>query len=97
MLVVVSYDVSTESAEGRKRLRRVAKLCLRHGQRVQFSVFECQIDSGQLLVFKKLLLDEIDQAQDSIRLYLLGNKYENKIEHYGVKESFDLDKDTLMP
>ncbi len=96
MLVVVSYDVSTESAEGSKRLRRVAKLCLRHGQRVQFSVFECQIDSGQLLMFKKLLLDEIDQAQDSIRLYLLGNKYENKIEHYGVKESFDLDKDTLM-
>ena len=96
MLVVVSYDVSTESTEGRKRLRRVAKLCLRYGQRVQFSVFECQIDSGQLLVFKKLLLDEIDQTQDSIRLYLLGNKYENRTEHYGVKESFDLDKDTLM-
>lgn len=87
MLVLVTYDVNTEDEQGRTRLRKVAKQCVNYGQRVQNSVFECIVDSAQCKLLKAKLLDIIDKDKDSLRFYFLGNKYENKIEHYGVKPS----------
>jgi len=85
MLVLVTYDVSTSSSGGAKRLRRVAKICQNYGQRVQNSVFECIIDSTQYVVLKKKLLDEIDTELDSIRFYRLGTSYRHKVEHFARK------------
>ena len=89
MLVLITYDVSTEDSAGKTRLRKVAKECVNYGQRVQNSVFECLLDSSQVLVLKKRLLSLIDEKKDSLRIYYLGNNYESKIEHYGVKDSYD--------
>lgn len=89
MLVVVSYDVSTETAEGRRRLRRVAKACQDYGQRVQMSVFECLVDPGQWAMLKKRLLDEFNPEQDSLRFYLLGSNWRRRIEHQGTKATPD--------
>ena len=89
MLVLITYDVSTEDSAGKSRLRRVAKECVNYGQRVQNSVFECLLDSSQVLVLKKRLLSLIDEKKDSLRIYYLGNNYQSKIEHYGVKDSYD--------
>ncbi len=83
MLVLVTYDVNTESAEGRRRLRKVAKVCVNHGQRVQNSVFECVLDAAQYAVFKNSLVSLIDPAHDSLRFYQLGNNYKDKVEHIG--------------
>ncbi|MGN7470654.1 CRISPR-associated endonuclease Cas2 [Brevibacillus sp. SAFN-007a] len=91
MLVLITYDVSTVSRAGQKRLRRVSKICQNYGQRVQNSVFECIVDSTQLTSLKLELLSIIDQNQDSLRIYQLGNQYKNKVEHLGVKESIDLE------
>lgn len=88
MLVLITYDVNTEDAMGRTRLRKVAKQCVNHGQRVQNSVFECILDSGQCKLLKSQLLEIIDLDRDSLRFYYLGNNYKNKIEHYGIKETF---------
>lgn len=88
MLVLVTYDVNTEDDKGRARLRRVAKQCVNYGQRVQNSVFECILDTGQCKLLKALLLDIIDMEKDSLRFYYLGNYYKNKVEHYGAKETF---------
>lgn len=88
MLVLITYDVNTESKQGEKRLRKVAKVCVNHGQRVQNSVFECSLDSVQLCLVKKELLDIINPDTDSIRIYKLGNNYENKVEHYGAKVTY---------
>ena len=85
MLVLITYDVSTETAAGRKRLRKVAKQCVNHGQRVQNSVFEVLVDAAQLVVLKRELEKVIDTAQDSVRFYRLGNSYENRIETMGRK------------
>lgn len=89
MLVVITYDVNTEDASGRKRLRRVAKQCVNHGQRVQNSVFECILDASQCKMLKAQLLEIIDQDKDSLRFYYPGNQYKNKVEHYGTKEIID--------
>lgn len=89
MVVVIAYDVSTESRSGQKRLRRVAKLCENHGQRVQFSVFECKLDWSQWIILKSRLAAEIDPEHDSLRFYLLGNNWKNRVEHIGVKRSYD--------
>ena len=89
MLVIITYDVNTQNSAGRKRLRKVAKECVNYGQRVQNSVFECLLDSSQVLVLKKRLLSLIDEKKDSLRIYYLGNNYQSKIEHYGVKDSYD--------
>ena len=89
MLVVIAYDVSTDSPGGQKRLRRVAKLCQNHGQRVQFSVFECKLDWAQWIALKSKLIDEIDQKCDSLRFYLFGNNWEKRVEHVGAKRSYD--------
>lgn len=89
MLVLITYDVSTKDATGRKRLRKVAKECVNYGQRVQNSVFECILDTSQLLRLKDKLVSIIDEEEDSIRFYNIGNKYQTKIEHFGVKESYE--------
>lgn len=89
MLVLITYDVSTEDSAGKTRLRKVAKECVNYGQRVQNSVFECLLDSSQVLVLKKRLLSLIDEKKDSLRIYYLGNNYQSKIEHYGIKDSYD--------
>lgn len=89
MLVLITYDVSTEDAKGKSRLRKVAKQCVNHGQRVQNSVFECVLDPGQCKLLKAKLLKIIDLEKDSLRFYYLGDQYKRKIEHYGAKGSFD--------
>ncbi len=96
MMILVSYDVSTASPEGRKRLRHVAKICLDYGQRVQNSVFECYLDHAQLQYFRKQLLGKIDQREDSLRFYVMGNNWERKVEHFGVKPSINFQDDTLI-
>lgn len=96
LLVLVTYDVSTVSPTGQRRLRQVSKTCLSYGQRVQNSVFECVVDAAQFAALKFKLLDIIDQEQDSLRFYQLGNNYKNKVEHIGVKESFDLEGPLIL-
>ncbi|MCD7982362.1 MAG: CRISPR-associated endonuclease Cas2 [Clostridiales bacterium] len=88
MLVLVTYDVNTEDQKGRARLRKVAKICVNYGQRVQNSVFECIVDPGQCKILKSQLTEVMDKDKDSIRFYYMGSHYENKIEHFGAKESF---------
>ena len=89
MMVLISYDVSTTDAAGRKRLRKVAKQCQNYGQRVQNSVFEIDTDYVTFLKVKDALLKLIDQEQDSLRFYYLGNNWERRIEHFGAKESYN--------
>lgn len=95
MLVLVTYDVATQNAAGRSRLRKVAKECVNYGQRVQNSVFECILDSSQLLLLKDRLVSLINEKEDSLRFYYLGNKYQTKVEHFGIKTSYDAEG-TLM-
>ncbi len=89
ILVLITYDVSTQDAAGRKRLRKVAKECVNYGQRVQNSVFECMLDASQLLILKDSLVSMIDEKEDSLRFYYLGNKYQTKVEHFGIKSSYE--------
>ena len=96
MLVIISYDVSTVDAAGKRRLRKVAKLCQNYGLRVQNSVFECDITPDQLLVLKNRLLDAYDPAGDSLRFYNLGSHFANKIDHYGVKKSFNTEDALIL-
>lgn len=91
MMVLITYDVNTETPAGQKRLRKVAKQCENYGQRVQNSVFECLIDSAQLKVLKALLTDIIDPKKDSLRFYYLGNNWRRRVEHIGTKPSIDLE------
>lgn len=90
MLVLITYDVNTTSPQGVKRLAHVAKVCTNYGQRVQNSVFECLVDSTQFAMIKNQLQGIIDVEKDSIRYYILGEKYKSRIEHIGVQKSFDL-------
>ncbi len=89
MLVLITYDVNTEDAAGKKRLRKIAKQCVNYGQRVQNSVFECLLDAGQCRLLQAKLIEIMDESRDSLRFYYLGNKYQTKIEHFGVKDSYD--------
>lgn len=73
----------------KKRLRKVAKECINYGQRVQNSVFECVVDASQMLILKEKLCSLIDEEQDSLRFYYLGNKYQTKIEHFGTKTTYE--------
>lgn len=91
MMVLVTYDVNTETKEGRARLRRVAKECENFGQRVQNSVFECQVDPAQWANLRFRLLDIIDPDKDSLRFYFLGKNWRPRIEHQGAKEAYDPD------
>ena len=85
----MTYDVNTGSAEGRKRLRRIAKRCENYGQRVQKSVFECLVDPGQWAKLKAQLLEEMSVEQDSLRFYSLGDNWKRRVEHVGAKPSYD--------
>lgn len=89
MLVLITYDVNTEDSAGRKRLRQIAKQCVNYGQRVQNSVFECLLDTAQCRSLQAKLCKIMDPEKDSLRFYYLGNRYDNKIEHFGAKVSYD--------
>lgn len=89
MFVVITYDVNTKDPGGRQRLRKVAKMCVNYGQRVQNSVFECDADAATFARIKNDLLNLIDPQKDSLRFYYLGNNYAHKIEHIGTKTSYD--------
>ncbi len=96
MLVLITYDVNTSTPDGAKRLRRIAKICENYGQRVQYSVFECEVDPAQWEYMKSQLLDEYSPEKDSLRFYFLGKNWERKVEHQGTKTSFHPTKDTLI-
>ena len=89
MLVVITYDVSTVTPSGQRRLRQVAKHCQNYGQRVQNSVFECLLDAAQWVKFKHELESLINPAEDSLRYYRLGEHYQAKVEQYGCKQTYD--------
>lgn len=89
MLAVITYDVNTEDAAGRKRLRQIAKQCVNYGQRVQNSVFECLVDAAQCRMLQQKLCSIMDEEVDSLRFYYLGNRYESKIEHFGAKRGYE--------
>ena len=95
MLIVVSYDVSTTD-DGKKRLRKVAKLCQNYGVRVQNSVFECNVDPAQWLMLKTGLLKLYDPDSDSLRFYRLGSNFQGKIEHYGAKKASGVDDAIIL-
>ena len=96
MLVLVTYDVSTETPAGRKRLNKVAKRCVAHGQRVQNSVFECIIDWSQFVKLQNELKDIINPEEDSLRFYNLGNAYKEKIVHIGTKASIQMEGELIL-
>ena len=89
MMVLVTYDVNTQTTEGQKRLRAVAKICVDYGQRVQNSVFECLLDPTEFAQFRDKLELIIDTSQDSLRYYYLGKNWKRKVEHVGAKETYD--------
>ena len=89
MLVVVTYDVNTETPESRRRLRHVAKKCKNLGQRVQKSVFECLVDPAQWAELRQSLIDEINPEEDSLRFYFLGKNWKKRVEQVGAKQSYD--------
>lgn len=91
MFVLITYDVNTQTPQGRKRLRQVAKECTNYGQRVQNSVFECVMDAAKSVEVKRKLLSIIDESTDSIRFYYLGKNYKSKTEHYGTDSAFDME------
>lgn len=89
MLVVVAYDVNTENEEGRRRLRRVARVCEGQGQRVQKSVFECLVDNAQWVRLRDTLVKEISASHDSLRFYFLGDNWKRRVEHVGANVAYD--------
>ena len=95
MMVLITYDVETMTPSGKKRLRRVAKQCVNFGQRVQNSVFECLVDPAQFAELKHRLESIIDLEKDSLRYYMLGDKWESRIKHIGTKSSYNPD-DTMI-
>lgn len=95
LLVLITYDVSTKTAGGVKRLSKVAKVCTNYGQRVQNSVFECLVDRTQFVMLKKQISDIIDIDADSVRYYILGDNYNRRVEHIGTKKVVDM-SDVLL-
>lgn len=89
MMVLITYDVKTDSPGGTKRLRHVAKICENHGQRVQFSVFECLLDPARWALMRAQLVDAIDAEADSLRFYFLGANWKHRVEHVGAKAAYD--------
>lgn len=96
MLVLITYDVNTQTPLGRKRLRQVAKQCVNYGQRVQNSVFECVMDAAKAREVQNKLEKIIDKETDSLRFYYLGNNYQGKVQHIGAKESFDVESPLII-
>lgn len=96
MFVLITYDVNTQTKEGRRRLRNVAKQCVNYGVRVQNSVFECIMDPAKCREVKAKLEEIIDKGSDSLRFYYLGDKYKTKIEHIGAKETINIDEPLIF-
>lgn len=96
MLVLITYDVSTETAAGKTRLRKVAKQCVNYGTRVQNSVFECVLDPGQCLKLKAILIDIIDESVDSLRFYYLGNQRKAKVEQIGIGKGINVEEPLIF-
>lgn len=96
MLVLITYDVNTETPAGRKRLRKIAKACQNYGQRVQNSVFECLLDPAQRRKLQAELCAIMDAEADSLRFYNLGDRYESKIEHFGAKSTYMPEKPIIL-
>lgn len=96
MLVVITYDVNTETAAGKARLRKVAKQCVNYGRRVQNSVFECILDNAQCVLLKETLKEIIDEKTDSLRFYYLGNQYKTKIEKFGAERGQAVDEVLIL-
>lgn len=96
MMVLVSYDVRTQDKVGARRLRHIAKACRDYGQRVQFSVFEIELDPAQWVALKSRLIEIIDPAEDSLRFYYLGKQWQRKIEHVGAKPVLDLNAPLIL-
>ncbi len=94
-MVLVSYDVSTKSADGIRRLRKISEICLDYGLRVQNSVFECNVDPAQWESLKERLLSMYDAEEDSLRFYFLGSNWKRRVEHHGGREIQDIE-DTLI-
>lgn len=95
-MVLITYDVETITPAGKKRLRKIAQNCVNYGQRVQNSVFECVIEPTQFAELKHRLEDIMDKENDSLRFYHMGNAWKNKIEHYGIKQSYDIEGPLLV-
>lgn len=93
---MIAYDVNTETAAGKTRLRKVAKQCVNYGTRVQNSVFECVINTAQFLVLKSKLIDIIDEKVDSLRFYYLGDKHKTKVEHVGVERGIKVEEPLIF-
>lgn len=91
MMLLITYDVTTKDKKGRTRLRKIAKICQNYGLRVQNSVFECVVDQMEYVQLKHKLLEIVDLAEDSLRIYRLGNNYKNKIEHFGTKSVLNVE------
>ncbi len=96
MLVLITYDVNTETAAGKARLRKVAKQCVNYGRRVQNSVFECVLDQAQCVKLKHMLTEIINEEADSLRFYYLGNRYDAKVEHVGIERGVAVDKPLFL-
>jgi CRISPR-associated protein Cas2 len=96
MLVVVSYDVSTDSLEGQRRLRKVAKICENFGIRVQNSVFQCIVDPAQWAQLREQLLGTAELERDSLRFYFLGKNWRNRVEHHGAKAAMDIEAPLIL-
>lgn len=96
MMVLVTYDVSTETSEGRRRLRRVAKTCLDYGQRVQKSVFECRVDAATYELLEQALLDEIDEDEDNLRIYRLHEPVDQHVKEFGRFRATDFEAPLIL-
>ena len=96
MLVLITYDVNTETAAGRARLRKVAKQCVNYGTCVQNSVFECILDNAQLIKLEAILTDIIDEQTDSLRFYNLGNKHTTKVNHVGMNKGINVEEPLIF-
>ena len=96
MMVLISYDINSSDSGGQKRLRNISKTCLDYGQRVQFSIFECEVDPTQWVFLKDKLLKLIDAKKDSLRFYLLGANWRRRVEHFGAKPAVDFNETLII-
>ena len=96
MMMLITYDVSVSTSAGRRRLRQISKTCVDFGMRVQYSVFECNVTPAQWVTLKAKLLDLYNENEDSLRFYRLGSKWQNKVQHFGVKKSVDVLESVLI-
>lgn len=96
MMVLVTYDVSTQDPSGARRLRRIAKACRNFGQRVQYSVFEVEVEPAQWVKLKAELMGIMQPGVDSLRFYHLGKNWQNRVEHVGAKPALDLNGPLIL-